>query len=220
MKGDVIIPAYNEEKHLEMTLQQLHCENWVNEIIVVDDGSKDSTREIAKRYAHELICHEINKGKTEAVFAGLKKSKSDWIILLDADLGKSVTEGKKLLPPLLTNNVDMTVAVLPQQRKQGFGLIKKRAQHILMKEASFQMTAPLSGQRAFHRKWLPLIFEHKSYRFGLEMYLNLLFLQHGAVISEIITNMYHRATGKNLKGFYHRSKQWLEMEITYGIIRH
>lgn len=220
MRADVIIPAYNEEERIELTLSHLYKVDWINQIIVVDDGSNDNTGKIARKYANEFICHDWNKGKTEAVISGLKKSKGEWIVLLDADLGETVTEGKKLLTPLINGAVDMTVAVLPQQCKKGFGLMKKRAQSILYKEASYKMNAPLSGQRGFHQRWLPLILQNKSYRFGFEMYLNLLFLQHGGVIHEVATNMNHRATGKDIKGLLHRGKQWLEMEITYGIIRH
>lgn len=220
MDVDVIVPAFNEEKYIEKTLANLREQKWFRQLIVVDDGSIDDTGKIALKYADCLITHDENKGKTEAVFSGLKKSQNEWIVLLDADLGETATEGEKLLPPLINNRADMTVAILPQQKGSGFGFMKKRAQNILLKDASFQMAAPLSGQRAFHCKWIPRILQQKSYRFGLEMYLNLLFLHHGGVIKEVETKMMHRATRKNIKGFLHRGKQWLEMEITYGNIRH
>ena len=219
MKVDVIIPAYNEEERMASTLKSLRKEPWINQIIVVDDGSRDKTRMIAEEYADKVISHSENKGKTAAIFSGLLEATGEWIILLDADLGETAREGKKLLIPLANKEADLTVAILPQFSRRGFGFVKRRAQGILLGNHSFSMIAPLSGQRAFHRGWISNIMKKKSYRFGFEMHVNLIFLQHGGKIKEVETSMSHRSTGKDLKGLVHRARQWIEMEITYGLNR-
>ncbi|MDQ0256237.1 glycosyltransferase involved in cell wall biosynthesis [Evansella vedderi] len=214
MKADIIIPAFNESNKIENTLKSLINQPWVNEVIVVDDGSEDGTEEIALRYTQKVFKHEKNKGKMAAVFTGIQRATGEWIILLDGDIGETASEAKKLLTPLIEDHIDMTIAVLPQFKQRGFGLVKKRARNVVYRETGVFLTAPLSGQRAFHRNWIPIILSHQGKGFGLEMYLNLTFLKHGAKLREINTNMSHRTTRKDLRGFRHRAKQWLEMEIT------
>ena len=62
------------------------------------------------------------------------------------------------------------------------------------------MESPLSGQRVFHRDWLPLIQSLKAERFGIETEMNLRFIEAGASILEVETEMSHREMGKSLKG--------------------
>ena len=214
MIADVIIPAYNESERLAETLTALKGQTWVNKIILIDDGSTDDTKGIALEFTDAVYSHEVNKGKAEAVFTGLSKLTGEWVILLDADLGGTATEAEKLLIPLENKLVDMSIAMLPNLKKKGFGLVKNRAKNIVLKQTNVHLHSPLSGQRAFHHSWVPYILSGKGVGYGLEIYLNLLFLKHGAIIKEVNTEMAHRETGKNLKGFYHRAKQWLEMELT------
>ncbi|WP_368731593.1 glycosyltransferase, partial [Pseudomonas sp. 2822-17] len=69
-------------------------------MIVVDDGSTDETISIATNYTNYVIRHEVNKGKGSAVMTGLSAVNGEWVMLLDADLGESVTEAKKLIAPV------------------------------------------------------------------------------------------------------------------------
>ncbi|MFA9555993.1 glycosyltransferase family 2 protein [Evansella sp. AB-rgal1] len=214
MKVDVIIPAFNEAKHIKDTLESINRLSWVNEIIVVDDGSCDETYSIAKLYCTKVLQHKHNKGKMTAVFTGLSYVRGEWIMILDADLGSTACEAQKLLPAIQNNVADMTVAIFPEFSKKGFGIVKRRVRNVILRKTGKRLLAPLSGQRCFHRRWIPFIVNEKGYGFGLEMLMNIVFLNNGAVIKEIQTNMNHRLTGKNMEGFYHRAKQWLEMEKT------
>ncbi|MBU9724101.1 glycosyltransferase family 2 protein [Bacillus alkalicola] len=214
MKVDVIIPAYNEEKRIGKTLSTLNGEDWVNNILVVDDGSIDRTFQIAQGLTDQVLKLPKNKGKGAAVMSGLSRVSGEWIMLLDADLGSSVKEAKKLMEPVQSGKADLAIAALPEQSKKGFGLVKKRAQDIVLRETGVVLESPLSGQRMFHKKWIPTILSQQSFGFGLELQLNLTFLKNGGKIEEVETEMYHRATGKNLRGFYHRAKQWFELERT------
>ena len=81
MDISVIIPAYNEEKYLERTLQALHDV----EIIVVCNGCTDRTEEIAKRYAHKVIVLK-EKGVSHARNEGAKATSYERLIFLDADI--------------------------------------------------------------------------------------------------------------------------------------
>lgn len=85
-KTSIIIPAYNEEAGLPIVLEKLFTlidENY--EVIVVDDGSIDATKQIASQFPCTLIVHENNCGKAEAMKSGVEKARGDNVIFIDAD---------------------------------------------------------------------------------------------------------------------------------------
>lgn len=88
MKTTLIVPAYNEEEALPKTLDEYM--EYVDEVIIVNDGSKDNTDSIAMDYSHRFdrikyVKHETNKGKPEALRTGVKNATGDIIIFTDAD---------------------------------------------------------------------------------------------------------------------------------------
>lgn len=86
MKTSVIIPAYNEERALKLVVEEYLP--YVDEIIVVDDGSHDSTYEIAKTLQStkvRIFQHEKNQGKVAALRTGVGHSTGDIVIFTDAD---------------------------------------------------------------------------------------------------------------------------------------
>ncbi|WP_179298766.1 glycosyltransferase family 2 protein [Evansella halocellulosilytica] len=212
MKADIVIPVYNEGDRIEDTLMSLKGKPWINQMIVVDDGSTDQTYKLSECYADILIKHTENKGKDKAVKTGLHYVNEDYVLLLDGDLGTSIAEAEKLLTPLMEEKVDMTIATFPRPIRGGCGFVKKRARHYVYKKTGVDMTSPLSGQRGIRSEWIQSILQMPSVGFGLEMSLNLTFLKKGAIIKEIETNMSHREHGKTVYGFYHRFKQLIEME--------
>lgn len=83
----VIIPAYNEEKVIGRTIESLIQADYPNkEIILVDDGSKDKTLEVAQMYKRQVkVLHKDNGGKASALNFGLAYSKGEIIVIVDAD---------------------------------------------------------------------------------------------------------------------------------------
>lgn len=87
----VIVPAYNAEKTVEKALQSLIDQTFKNiEIIIIDDGSKDKTREIISSFAAKdtrikLILKDVNEGLSAARNSGIKMAKGDYIGYLDSD---------------------------------------------------------------------------------------------------------------------------------------
>lgn len=88
----VIIPAYNEEANITSCLQSVASQTSTDfEVILVDDGSTDNTKDIAKQWAndnpevHLELYHQENKGLGAARNAGVKLAKGNWVTLLDAD---------------------------------------------------------------------------------------------------------------------------------------
>lgn len=83
----VIIPAYNAAKYISATIESvLNQSRWVNEIIVVNDGSTDNTMEVLYNFSESIILlNQTNKGRSSARNLGLKKSASEFVLFLDAD---------------------------------------------------------------------------------------------------------------------------------------
>ena len=103
----VIIPSFNEEKRLPGTLLEidkfLSAKPYLYEIIVVDDGSKDNTKKIAKKFENiirnfHLSGYDINKGKGFAVRKGMLEAKGKYRLFADADNSTPIQEIDKLLP--------------------------------------------------------------------------------------------------------------------------
>jgi dolichyl-phosphate beta-glucosyltransferase len=97
----IIIPAYNEEKRLPGTLSRvqdyLAASNWeFSEIVVVDDGSRDSTARIADQAGARVLHNPGNRGKGYSVRHGILDAKGDWALFTDADLSAPIEDLERL----------------------------------------------------------------------------------------------------------------------------
>ncbi|PIN75608.1 glycosyl transferase [Candidatus Woesearchaeota archaeon CG10_big_fil_rev_8_21_14_0_10_37_12] len=109
----IIIPVYNEEKTLQKVLdyvRKVDIGPYKKEVIVVDDGSKDKSREILKKEKEfKIIFHKKNKGKGGAVKTGIEKAAGDYIVFHDADLEYDPADFKYMLPLMETDLVDIVI---------------------------------------------------------------------------------------------------------------
>jgi glycosyltransferase involved in cell wall biosynthesis len=111
MKISVIIPAYNEKVTIREIVERVKKTELIDEIIVVDDGSTDGTREILSELESErlirVILHDNNQGKGAAVTTGIRNAQGDIIIIQDADLEYDPRDYPALLKPLQENLADI-----------------------------------------------------------------------------------------------------------------
>lgn len=113
-KISIIIPCYNEEKTIKKLLglvEKADTCGLAKEIIVVDDGSKDSTRQILQSYTkkknYKIIFQAKNAGKGGALKTGFLKSKGDIVLIQDADLEYDPSDYPLLLEPILSHKADV-----------------------------------------------------------------------------------------------------------------
>jgi len=127
MKISVIIPVYNEVNTIEDVISRVYATPYETEIIVVDDGSTDGSRQVVEMIPKTedmgliFLCHDRNLGKGAALATGFKAVTGDVIIIQDADLELNPIEYPNLLEPILDGKADVVYGSRFLERKNGDG---------------------------------------------------------------------------------------------------
>lgn len=153
MTVSVILPAYNEEKTVASVIKTVQALNYVDEIIVVNDGSLDATEQVAKEAGATVISHTKNRGKGAAIKTGFKNSKGDVVVFMDADLQKlAPKQVDKMIQPILNGEADVTKTKFKREAGRVTELTAKPLLSFFFPEIRFEQ--PLSGQFAAKRSFL------------------------------------------------------------------
>lgn len=209
----VLIPAFNEAERIGATLDALAGLASVvpsYALLVIDDGSWDETAAVAQEKA-TVIRLPRNEGKGAALNAGLEAAEaSEYLLLLDADLGTTAAQAVRLVRPLLEGAADLTIATFPviPGKGGGMGLVVRLARWGIFRATGQRMAAPLSGQRAMRRSVLRTVGGMEA-GFGVEVGMTLDALAAGFRVLEIPTEMTHRVTGRDWRAMRHRAGQLL-----------
>ena len=194
-KISIIIPAYNEAKRIGNVLSKIP--DFADEIIVVDDGSKDNTAEVAKKYGANIIRLKENQGKGAAMNAGMKEATGDIIVFIDADGQHNPEEITKLLKPILQDEADFVIGsrLIKVQGKRPF--IRKISNFLstslIRLKLGINVKDTQSGFRALKREFLP---EIESKRYEVETELLIKAVKKGARVKEVpVERIYGIETG-------------------------
>ncbi len=209
-KVSVIIPAYNESDIIQDTITALIDIPYINQIIVVDDGSNDNTYKIAEDNGAEVIRFTSNSGKGKALETGIHFCIGDIIVFLDADVGKSAVEIIKIIQPIKDGECDVAIANFGKAKKRGgLGMVKFVSRYGAKMLTGMYIESILSGQRAFRAEVLKHITIGTGY--GAEVGMTIDILKKRYKVMECEVDMCHRETGNNLSGFIHRGKQFFDI---------
>lgn len=163
MKLIIQIPCYNEAETLEIALNDLpkHIDG-VDEIeyLIINDGSKDNTVEVAKRWGVNYVVNfKQNKGLAKGFMAGLDaclRNGADIIVNTDADNQYVGEDIAKLIQPILDGKADMVVGERPIDQTEHFSPLKKKLQHfgswVVRKASKTSIPDAPSGFRAYSRE--------------------------------------------------------------------
>ena len=119
----VIVPVYNEAAHLDELLQAIQASPVKKEIIIVDDGSTDGTREKLQALPPiddvTLVFHEKNQGKGAAIRTALAYARGEYVLIQDSDLEYDPQDYPRLLGPLESGPANVVYGVRPDRPERG-----------------------------------------------------------------------------------------------------
>ncbi len=171
-----IICAFNEENTIKEVIHSLSSYSIIDEVIVINDGSSDGTREIVEEMSSRekvtAIHLENNMGKGFAMAVGVEKASGDIIVFMDADLSNILEEHvRQLITPIQTFMADM---VLGQPSET-------------LIDHNYNPFKSFTGQRALNKEDVINITDKmRVSRFGVETLLNLYYQSKGKVIEYVL----------------------------------
>jgi dolichol-phosphate mannosyltransferase len=119
----VIVPVYNEIAHVDKLLRAIHASPVKKEIIIVDDGSTDGTREklqgMARANDVTVVFHKSNCGKGAAIRTALRYARGEYILIQDSDLEYDPQDYPALLRPLERRETNVVYGVRPDLPERG-----------------------------------------------------------------------------------------------------
>lgn len=197
MKIAAIIPAYNEERGIGDVLKAVCKAKLPNEIIVVSDGSKDRTVEIAKSFGVKVLEHFPNKGKAAAMLKGVSATDADTLLFIDADLVGLTSElVDSLIKPIIEDRAEVTMGLFAGG---------KFSTDLAQKIFPF-----LTGQRAMKRNVWEGAKVREDSQYGVEVYVTRYMAKHNVRVENILlkgcTQLFKEQKGQAVHGFGQRLK--------------
>lgn len=179
MKLIIQIPCYNEAETLEIALNDLPRKlDGIDEIeyLIINDGSRDNTVEVAKKWGvHHIVNFKQNKGLAKGFMAGLDgclRNGADIIVNTDADNQYCAADIVTIIQPILDGKADMVIGARPIDQTEHFSFIKKKLQHfgswVVRKASNTTIPDAPSGFRAFSRDAAMHINVVNDYTYTLE----------------------------------------------------
>jgi hypothetical protein len=203
----ILIAARDEEARIGATVEALRLSFPEAEVIVADDGSRDSTPAAARR-AGARVVRLPRLGKGQALTLAEREAPAGALLLCDADL-----EGD--LAGLVPDGADLAIAAFAERQGGGFGIAKRATRALIRARSGFRAREPLSGQRGLSASARAACFPLAP-GFGCEVRMTIDAVRAGLRVEERELPLRHRATGRDAGGFAHRGRQLLDAVLACG----
>jgi glycosyltransferase involved in cell wall biosynthesis len=210
----IVVPAYNESARLPDTIRRIEgyftAAIWdFHEIIIVDDGSTDSTFQTAERFAKanpnvRVLRNPGNRGKGYSVRHGMKEARGEWRLFSDADLSAPIEELDKLCDAVSRRGVKVAIGSRAIDRsligvhQPGFRESAGRFFNAVMRVVvRLPIADTQCGFKLFHKDAAEVIFgRQRLERFGFDVEILYIAKKHGFPIAEIPVRWNHAEGSK------------------------
>lgn len=204
----VVIPALNEEKAIVQTVCdcKTELEQWGKvpfEIIVINDGSKDRTAELALHAGAKVINHPANGGYGRSLKDGINAALYDTIVMTDADGTYPITDLPKLLDKY-SEGFDMVVGSRTgaHYKQSLFKSLLRSILKFLVEWASGRTIDDInSGYRVFSKQTSKLFFRHLCDTFSFTTSITLAYMMNSLFVAYVPTDYYHRIGSSHVRLF-------------------
>lgn len=199
----VILPAYNEKGNvgnvIEKSVKALKDNGYSGEVVLINDGSKDGTKEeaeaVARKYTNvKVVSHRRNEGLTEALLSGFKAAKGNIIVFLCTDLQSDPEEDIPKLVNEVINGYDVVLGW--RQGRQGMRTVVSRIYHLLSRIFFGISMHDMNWIKAFRKE----VVEQINLRSDWHRYIPVLAKDMGFSIKEVKTSYYPRRSGETKYG--------------------
>lgn len=201
-----LVAAYEESARIAATVSAV--QGLADEVVVVDDGSKDATSALALVAGATVLRASRRRGKGRAIEEALERLPPAGVwLLVDGDLEGTASRLGPLVDAVREGSSDVAIAAFPKLDGGGFGVVKRIAARLIRAACGFDAREPLSGQRAVTASALAAVRPLAS-GFGVEVGMTIDAVRAGFRVIEIpIEGLSHRPTGRGVRGFAHRARQ-------------
>jgi glycosyltransferase involved in cell wall biosynthesis len=225
LKLSVIIPAYNERATIREILRRVRETPYEKEIIVVDDGSTDGTREILAQMGEpdlRVVLHERNRGKGGALRTGFAAATGDYVVVQDADLEYDPRDYPKLLEPLVNGDADVVYgsrfAGTPRRVLFFWHAVANRALTLLSNmTTNLNLTDMETGYKAFRIDVVRRL-SVESERFGVEPELTAKIARLGCRVYEVPISYHGRTYAEGKKISWVDGVKAVGAIVRYGVL--
>ncbi|KNX38996.1 glycosyltransferase [Luteipulveratus halotolerans] len=214
-----IIPAKDEADRVISTIRAVQTIAGVDTVVVVDDGSRDATGDLARGAGATVVRHDTNRGKAAAMTSGAAAAAAAGLgelplLFVDADLEGSAAALGVLVGPVVAGEADLTIAVLPPQKVAGggHGFVVRLARNGIRSLTGFEAQQPLSGMRCLSRSAYDAA-QPFARGWGVETGMTVDVLRAGLTVREVPCELHHRVTGSDWRGQVHRAEQYRDVWI-------
>ena len=223
----VIIPAKDEARRIAATVRAARAIPGVDLVLVVDDGSEDTTQHVARDAGAVVVRHSHNRGKAAAMETGAAvvamrdapDRPARLLLFIDGDLAETAVNTAPLVAPVVAGEADLTVALLPPQPGAGGrGIVVGAARRGIAQLTGWTPAQPLSGMRcltrAAYEAATPL-----ARGWGVEVGMTIDLLRGGFRVLEVPCELRHRPSAKSWAGQAHRAAQYRDVQLAINTRR-